>query len=304
MRYKNLDLNLLVALNLFLEEKNVSKAAEKMFITQSTASSALARLRNYFNDELLIQVGKQMELTPRAKKMVEPVKLILMSIDHQIIQPPEFDPYTLEMSFTLCLSDYTLVTFIPVFLQFIKDRGYKINFDFKPQSIDPVKTLESDEADLLIIPSQYLTEKHPHENLYTEEFVCIASKNHPRLKKKKALTLQDLEGEKHIVMKPPQNLDSVESIAIKKMKLKRKVALTTFSFSSIPELISDSEYIAIVHKRLGEKYLQRSDLYLFSLPFDFPLMHQSIQWHRFRNDDLELQFLIKIMNEFSNTLFL
>lgn len=304
MRYKNLDLNLLVALNLFLEEKSVSKAAEKMFITQSSASSALARLRNYFNDELLIQVGKQMELTPRAKKLVEPVKLILMSIDHQIIQPPEFDPHTLEMSFTLCLSDYTLVTFMPVFLQYIKDRGYKINFDFKPQSIDPVKTLESGEADLLIIPSQYLTEKHPHKNIYTEQFVCIASKNHPRLKKKKALTLVDFESEKHVVMKPPQNLDSVESIAIKKMKLKRKVALTTFSFSSIPELISDSEYIAIVHKRLGEKYLHRSDLCLFSLPFDFPIMQQSVQWHRFRNDDLELQFLIKIMNDFSNTLFL
>lgn len=301
MRYRNLDLNLLVALNLFLTEKNVSKAAEKMFITQSSASSALARLRSYFDDELLIPVGKKMELTPRAKKLVEPVKLILMSIDNQIIQPPEFDPYTVEMRFTLCLSDYTLTTFIPLFLQYVKDQGYRINFNFKPQTVDPVKTLENGEADLLIIPSQYLTEKHPHINIYKEQFVCIASKHHPRLKNN--LTISDFESEKHIVMKPPQNLDSFESLIIKKMNLKREIALTTFSFSSIPELIIDSEYIAIVHKRLAEKFMQQTNLALFNLPFEFPQMEQSIQWHRFRDEDVELKFLIKILSEFSNSLF-
>lgn len=301
MRYKNLDLNLLVALDLFLTEKNVSKAAEKMFITQSSASSALARLRNYFDDELLISVGKHMELTPRAKKLVDPVKQILMSIDHQIIAPPEFDPYDLQMTFTLCLSDYTLTTFIPPFLQFIKNQGYKINFIFKPQAMDPVKTLENGEADLLIIPAQYLTEKHPHKDIYIEKFVCIADENHPRLKDN--LTLEVFENEKHIVMKPAHNLDSFESIAVKEMKLNRDIALTTFSFSSIPELIKDSEYIAIVHKRLGEKYIQNTNLSLFSLPFDLPDMQQSIQWHRFRNEDAELKFLIQIISFFSKTLF-
>ena len=301
MRYKNLDLNLLVALNHFLTEKNVSKAAEKMFITQSSASNALSRLRNYFDDELLIPVGKHMELTPRAKKLIEPIKHILMSIDHQIIQPPEFDPHTVEMTFTLCLSDYTLTTFIPPFLQYINDQGYNIHFNFKPQAINPVKTLEQGEADLLIIPSQYLTDKHPFEPIYTEEFVCIASSHHPRLGE--SFSLLDFKNEKHIVMKPPQNLDSFESMMMKEMKINRQISLTTFSFSSIPDLIVNSEYIAIIHKRLGEKFHRTSNLSLYPLPFEFPIMQQSIQWHRFRNDDLELRFLIHLFKKFSNELF-
>ncbi|MDV2441042.1 LysR family transcriptional regulator [Acinetobacter gerneri] len=85
MRYKNLDLNLLVALNHFLTEQSVSKAAEKMYITQSSASNALSRLREYFDDDILIPVGKNMTLTARAKTLVKPVKEILFSIDSALL---------------------------------------------------------------------------------------------------------------------------------------------------------------------------------------------------------------------------
>jgi DNA-binding transcriptional LysR family regulator len=70
MRFNKLDLNLLVVLNALLTECNISRAAEKIYLSQSATSSALARLRDYFNDELLVSAGRQLVLTPRAKELV------------------------------------------------------------------------------------------------------------------------------------------------------------------------------------------------------------------------------------------
>lgn len=92
MRFKNLDLNLLVALDLLLKERNISRAAEKLHITQSAMSNALARLRDYFGDELLVQVGRRMELTPRAELLREPVRDILVRIESSVTATPRFDP--------------------------------------------------------------------------------------------------------------------------------------------------------------------------------------------------------------------
>ena len=92
MRYKNLDLNLLVALDLLMAERNVSRAAEKMHISQSAMSNALSRLRDYFGDDLLVQSGRKMELTPRAEVLRVPVRDILVRVDASIATAPEFDP--------------------------------------------------------------------------------------------------------------------------------------------------------------------------------------------------------------------
>ena len=94
MRFKGLDLNLLVALDVLLTERNVSRAADKLCLSQSATSGALARLREYFDDELLVQVGRKMVCTPRAQMLEGKVRAALLQIDGTIIQPPEFDPTT------------------------------------------------------------------------------------------------------------------------------------------------------------------------------------------------------------------
>lgn len=295
MRFKNLDLNLLVALNYFLTEKNVSRAAEKMFISQSAASNALSRLRNFLNDDILIQVGKKMELTPRAKELIEPVRNILVSIDSQIIHQHDYNPCEQEVVFKICVSDYTLVTFVPKILQHVQEEGYLIEFDFLPQSSDPIRTLEQGEADLLIIPRTYASDKHPYQELYEENFVCIASQNHGRIQHK--LDLHNFLEEKHIVMQPPNFSESYETLIMKKMHIERQIAMTSYSFSAIPELVAQTEYLATLHQRLAEKYANLLQIQIFPLPFDFPTMPQVIQWHRLRNHDSRLIFFNQMLKE-------
>ena len=93
MRFNKLDLNLLVALDALLTERNISRAGERIHLSQPATSNALARLRAYFDDELLVPQGRQMVLTPRAEALLDPVREVLMRIDSTIAEKPRFDPF-------------------------------------------------------------------------------------------------------------------------------------------------------------------------------------------------------------------
>jgi hypothetical protein len=94
MHFKGLDLNLLAALDVLLHEKNTARAGERLCLSQSAVSGALARLREYFNDELLVQAGRGFVLTPLAESLIEPVRGLLQQIEETIAAKARFDPAT------------------------------------------------------------------------------------------------------------------------------------------------------------------------------------------------------------------
>src|SRR3989344_6078000 len=104
MRFNKLDLNLLVALDALLTERNISRAGERIHLSQPATSNALARLRAYFDDELLVP--------HRAEALLDPVREVLMRIDSTIAEKPRFDPSTDTRSFTLLVSDFTTAVFM------------------------------------------------------------------------------------------------------------------------------------------------------------------------------------------------
>ena len=113
MRFNKLDLNLLVALDVLLVERNVSRSADRLHVTQSAVSNALARLRDYFDDEILVPVGRRMELTPRAELLKEAVRDILVRIESSVTAKPLFEPRTSDRRFRIFVSDYTMITLVP-----------------------------------------------------------------------------------------------------------------------------------------------------------------------------------------------
>src|SRR5580698_11137414 len=108
VRYHKLDLNLLTALKALLAEKNVTRAGEAVHVTQSAMSGILSRLRDYFGDPLIVQVGRKMELTSLAESLVEPVNDVLLRIDATIATRPEFNPLTTRRHFSVVASDYSI----------------------------------------------------------------------------------------------------------------------------------------------------------------------------------------------------
>ena len=173
VRFNKLDLNLLVALDVLLKERSVTRAAEALNLSASAMSNALARLRDYFEDELLVQIGRKMELTPRAQGLQDVVRDLLLRIDSTIGAPPAFEPHTSDRTFRIFASDYTQLVLGPALMTLAARQKATVRFEFAPQVSEPHRYLERGEADLLIIPTGFMSPDHPSEVLYRENFVCM-----------------------------------------------------------------------------------------------------------------------------------
>ena len=173
MRFNKLDLNLLVALDALLTERNITRAAERVHLSQSAMSNALSRLREYFEDDLLVQVGRKMEPTPRAQTLQEAVRDVLLRIDTSIAAVPQFDGSSSDREFILFVSDYTMAVFMPHALALAARQRSTVRFKLLPQVASPARSLERGEADLLIIPKAYCSTDHPAEVVFEEEHVCV-----------------------------------------------------------------------------------------------------------------------------------
>jgi LysR family transcriptional regulator, nod-box dependent transcriptional activator len=296
MRLNRLDLNLLVALDALLTERSITRAAERLRLTPSALSSALARLRDYFEDELLVQVGRKMEPTPRAESLHDAVRDVLVRIDTTIATQPSFDPATSDRSFRLFLSDYTQMVLAPHLLALAAEQRCTARFEFLPQVTNPQRSLERGEADLLIIPRGFLSPDHPQEVLYEEGFDCV-------LWQGSALAQGDFSFERyvaagHVVMQPPGGIgDSFEAWFVKRYGITRRVAVTTYSFATLPVLVQGSELVATVHTRLARLFVGHWPLVVRTPPLPMEHMQQSVQWHKYRTQDPGLSWLRGLLKQ-------
>lgn len=290
MRFNRLDLNLLVALDALLTERSITKAAERLNLSPSATSNALARLREYFDDELLVQVGRRMEPTPRAEGLHDAVRDVLVRVDSTIAMQPAFDPARTDRSFRIFVSDYTQMVFAPHLLALASQERCSARFDFLPQVTNPQRSLERGEADLLIIPRGFLSPDHPEEVLYTEEFVCVVWRDSPLARGE--LSFERYLAAGHVLMQPPGGAgDSFEAWFVKRYGVTRRVAVTSYGFASLPALVVGTDLIATVHARLARVLSASWPIEIRTPPLPITAMEQGVQWHKYRSQDPGLVWL-------------
>ncbi len=295
MRFNKLDLNLLVALDALLTERSITLAAERLNLSPSALSNSLAKLRDYFNDDLLVQIGRKMEITPRAESLQDAVRDILLRIDSTIVAQPAFDPSKSDRVFRIFVSDYTQLVLGPTLLRLATEQRCTAQFDFLAQVVNPQRELERGEADLLVIPSGFTSPDHPSETLYDEEFVCVVWRD-SRLAKEELTFDRYLEAE-HVVMRPPNGGESFESWFLQRFGVTRRTPVTTYSFAALPALVVGSEYIATVHARLARYMAAAWPLAIRPAPIAIDRMDQAIQWHRYRSQDPGLVWLRETLHQ-------
>lgn len=120
MRFNGFDLNLLVALDSLMTERSVTRAGEKLLRSQSTVSGVLARLREQFGDELLVQIGREMVPTARGRELAAEVRDLLMQIDARLLTPPEFDPARIDRTVRIFASDHLMIAGLSAALRAIQ----------------------------------------------------------------------------------------------------------------------------------------------------------------------------------------
>lgn len=294
MRFNKLDLNLLVALDALLGEGSISRAAERLHMSQSAMSNALARLRDYFDDELLVQVGRRMELTPRAEVLRDPVRDVLLRVDSSIAARPEFVPARSDREFRIFVSDFTLAVLMPHVLARAAAEAPGVRFLLLPQVEYPGRALERGEVDLMVLPGMYCVEAHPSEGLFDEGFSCLVWKG-SRLAHG-ALTLERYLAAGHVVMQPANvSQPSFEEWLAQRHGISRRTEVRSYSFAATAALVVGTERIATVHSRLARQAALALPVVLHPPPFEMAPMTQTLQWHRYRSNDPGIRWMRELM---------
>lgn len=294
MRYNKLDLNLLAALDILLKERSVTRAADVLSMSPPAMSNALTRLREYFDDKLLVQIGRRMELTPRAQKLQPVVRDLLVRIDSTIAVSPAFEPHLSDRMFRIFASDYAQIVLGPAMMTLAARQGSTVRFEFAPQVTQPYRNLERGEADLLIVPEGYLSPEHPHEVLYPEHFVCMVWRDSALARGE--LTMDRYVGAEHVVMQPEGGRHEVfDGAFLNRLGVKRRIAVLTYSFIALPALLVGTERVATVHERIARRLAGAWPLEIRPTPIAFEPMPQAMQWHSLRADDPGLLWLRQLL---------
>jgi LysR family nod box-dependent transcriptional activator len=306
MRFNKLDLNLLVALDALLTECSITQAAHRLHLTPSAMSSALARCRDYFQDDLLVPIGRRMEPTPRALALRDAVRDLLMRAEAVLRIEPDFDPGRSERRFSLLLSDYNNALLAPVLIRLAEQEAPAVGFDFLPQQRGqaPHLLLERGEADLLLIADPLCARDHPREVILEDRFVCIACAHHPTIQG--SLSLAQFQAAGHVIMTPGPVLQSIEAQALRAHGIERRAEVNTFNFLAVPALVQGTRRIATVHARVAAQAIQHEGLALQQLqpPVDIPPVRISMQWHRHRAADPGLTWLLNTVRRAARQLAL
>lgn len=293
MRYKQLDLNLLVALDALLQTRNISRAAERLHLSQPAMSNALGRLRDFFGDELLAPLGRQMVLTPRAESLQQPVREILMRIDSDLVAPASFDPLTSARSFSMLVSDFTTTVFMPPLLQALYQRAPGVQIHLKPQARTPHELLEDGEADFLIIPMQYVSGLHPCVPLFEDDYVVVSWEGHRTVRE--GLTREQYLQAGHVVSSygssGSKNQPVLEGWFLEREGIARRIEVTAATMAALPSLVVGTERLATVHRRVALHAQKHLPVRIWPTPMQIPKLVQMLQWNKLREADPGLRWI-------------
>jgi DNA-binding transcriptional LysR family regulator len=279
------DLNLLVALDALLAERNVTRAGNRLNLSQSAMSGALARLRHHFRDELLVPVGRHMMLTPVAEGLVEPVRDILLRVRGTLGSKPAFEPSTAKRHLSVAVSDYVTEILMADALRQARREAPDITFELRPVGRRATEDLESGELDFLIAPDGYVSLSQPTEVLFEDTYTCAVWAGHTSVGT--SLTLEEYLNLGHVVVnvagaEPPSNYDEQ---FLRRSNYKRRVEVSVPAFSLAPQLVVGTDRVTTITTRLAARYAEVLPLRLLPLPIPMPPMVEMLQWHRIHEYD-------------------
>ena len=290
MRFKHLDLNLLVALDVLLEEQNITRAAERLHMTQSATSGVLGRLRTYFEDDLLVQVGRKMMLTPLARDLEIPVREVLLKIQTSITAKPVQDIAESKRHFRIMASDYLISVLFAEVIREVNQQAPLMPFELISPGETAREMLMRGEVDLMIAPDHYIVKEHPSQLLFEEQHVCVVCQDNQAVGER--LTLEQYLELGHVSVVFGRNrTPGIEEWFMSEYGCKRRLEVITHDFNTLPQLVIGTQRVATVHGRLARLYARNLPLRIVPPPVNLPAMQEYMSWHRSLDRDPVLAWL-------------
>jgi LysR family transcriptional regulator, nod-box dependent transcriptional activator len=288
VRLDNFDLNLLVAFETLLEERSVTRAAERLNVTQSAMSAALKRLRESFQDELLVLHGKRMVPTQHALTLAPEVGAALVRLRSLIATGTGFDPATSKRRFQIDASDYiTTVVLVPL-IALLQEEAPGVRLDLSLPNTESNRRLENGEIDLLITPEEFLESDHPRELVFDEGHVVVGCRDNPVFRR--PMTREAFLSSGHVAVRIFGRDSFIENI-LSKIVPGRNIEVIAQSFIQVPWLLRGTRRLAVMHERLASVSAPVFGLAIRDAPFELPAMHEMMQHHITRSNDTGLAWL-------------
>lgn len=285
---RTINLNLLPVLDELLRQRSVTRAAERLNLTQSGVSEALARLRAQFDDDLLVRVGRKMVPTPLALALAPRVEELLGEVE-DLLKPTSFNPAEIKRQFVIATGDTVILalgealvkrlsTFAPhttiqfIAIQYVTRRDLdegKVDFIMIPQGVIPKSIFDEDGLDWV--------------KLYREQWVCISRRDHPKLSA--GLSLESLNNLPSIACRFGD--DSYLHGALPGRTQSEQLRVPQFTL--LPIMVAQSDAIAMVQRHVAERFAALIPIEIFELPVPFPELDVCAFWSKVhRNDPMHL----------------
>jgi DNA-binding transcriptional LysR family regulator len=286
MNLGQLDLNLLVVLDALLREQNVTRAAERLHLSQPATSTALARLRKVLGDPLLVKHGRYLQLTPRAEALIGPVREVLATIEQTIVTPPGFDPAHDRRTFGVIASDYVGVVLIRPLLARIGGLASNLRLELGGLSAHTLPMAERDEIDLVILP-EVLAQAGPLAGcssapVLRDRYVGAVWSQHPLAGQ--PLAPAALSEYPYLAFAPPGG-HSLMDEDLDRAGITTRVEATSVNFITLPFLLTGTDLVTIIPERLGRQIAPAADITLLEPEFVLRPVRESAFWHSRRDAD-------------------
>ncbi|MFZ6673310.1 LysR family transcriptional regulator [Undibacterium sp. Rencai35W] len=288
MNFLTLDLNLLRVFDAVMIEQNLTRAADKLAMTQPAVSNALKRLRHSLGDELLIRTAYGVKPTPRAETLWPSIRLALSNLE-AAIAPTSFDVSKAQATFRMAMADATAALWMPTLVRAIERDAPGLNARMVPLTTrEPRPMLIRGDIDIAVgffpgVVAQLAggqgASSSPirHERLYSGHYVCVMRKDHPLADKE--LTMDGYCDANHLLVSFSGRAHGLVDEALAHIGRERRILLTVNQFFTGGKVVANSDLITVLPRHLIESTGMTDALVWKELPFDLPEVHIDMLWH-------------------------
>jgi DNA-binding transcriptional LysR family regulator len=279
----SLDLEWVAVFDEVYKTANVSRAAERLDMTQGAASTALNRLRSYFGDQLFCRTARGMMPTPRAQELYPLLRDVRAGLDQARAGRGQFVPALAERRFRVCMTDISEIVLLPLLLNHLQEHAPGIDIEAEKISADSPRRLEDGEVDLALGFMPQLEAGFYQQVLFEQNFVCIASASHPRIGK--TLGKAAYQRERHLAVSTSGTGHAIVEKVLAAAGVQRRIALWVSSFLGVARIVADTELLATVPSHFANVMRTREQIRLLAPPHALPSYAVKQHWHARYHDD-------------------
>jgi DNA-binding transcriptional LysR family regulator len=277
MNWRAFDLNLLVVFDAVMQDQNVTRAGQRIGLSQPAMSHALNRLRDVLKDELFVRTPTGMRPTPRAEQLAALLRQALSELQ-QALQPETFVPATADRRFALAMNNYAAVVVAPPLVTAVSTAAPSVQLDLRPSgTLDLVESLDRGELDLAIGSLDHVGERFASTPLLEDEFVMVMRRSHPA--GRGALSAKVLAALPHLDISSSGERTDFLDAWLTDQGLARRIALRA-PYLSARAVLSRSDLATTLTRRIAQEFARTDRLQIHELPVKSPVVRTTMLWHR------------------------